>query len=209
MNASKLLLFAMDIYLVILSITGDMDMFSNDIKVNNHHGSNFPCTDCKTHAKELKVLLPPKQRDMYDTGSVEFKFPCDHPLYTMVPGTNGMTNKRDSMHLLDADLDENIAGSTCHTRIEETPHKTQEGKLDALSALIRQTYASLGVTHDNRIKSFKVKNFAPASSKDFPSLKLKCVKMKYFISVLRNISYTISNGSLSPITVFLAAVFLT
>ena len=104
-------LISHDMFLLVLAITGDMDMISNDIKVNNHHDYNYPCTDCKTHVNDMKMMSPPKEHHMYTNESTECQFPCGRPLCLLPCVSNG-ANTRDNMHWLYAGIDEPVADST-------------------------------------------------------------------------------------------------
>ena len=102
-------LFGLGIFLMILVITRDLDFFSNDLHVHNHHGSNYPCTECKTHVKQMNMLDKPKKSDMYKPNSIEWNFPSAHPLYQL-PGVTVKNGKKDDMHMLAVGVDENMAG---------------------------------------------------------------------------------------------------
>ena len=72
--------------------------------------------------------------------------------------------------------------------------------MDALNHLIRLGCEEMKIAHDNRVTPIKRTDFQPANKTAFPSIKLKCVKMEYFIQVLRDICFKFNDSPLLQYT---------
>ena len=89
-------LFSDMVFMFPFLITGDLDLFSNDLKCK-HRNSKNPCWECDEEAENQPVLREPRKGSQYKVGENKYHYPSEHAVYTVV-GYTMKSNMRGHMH---------------------------------------------------------------------------------------------------------------
>jgi len=169
--------------LMIYTVSGDMEFFANDLKLN-HFASTYPCFKCACDATDAPwndFRTSAVWRQLVYTKDDNREQPATKHGIMNIPGVVSETFAMDIMHVVDMGLSMHFVGNVFFEACYD-----YTWPLERLWARVLELYGELGIAHSNRITKLSKENFTNSGKphKVFPCLRgIKARETRYLVPV--------------------------